>query len=226
MACTFSLCFTKMKSGVSKTRFFLLRGGFTFQRNMRCFCFYAVTNAAIDVRISCGIRVATGLAGCLIMENEIVSLWLTYWKIVWASQVQFEMKTAVFDIGCREASLFSENEPGPCMCVGLCAPQRWEEWTLISIKLLKSLSEWLLPLNTSVSFLWQHSLIPWNCHHWELVLGGALVLQNFLSVCGCVCSGSFLLISTSGWTAVPAGLSLCDPSACWCADLSFRTDIC
>lgn len=98
-----------------------------FKGTMRCFCFYAVTNAAIDVRVSCGIRVATGLSGCLIMENETVSLWLTYWKIVWASQVQFEMKTAGFDIGCREASLFSENEPGPCMCVRLCAPQRWEE---------------------------------------------------------------------------------------------------
>lgn len=38
---------------------------------------YGIKNVAMDIKISCGTRVATGLADCLILENKIVSLWLT-----------------------------------------------------------------------------------------------------------------------------------------------------
>lgn len=38
---------------------------------------YGIKNGAMDIKIPRGIRVATGLAGCLILENKIVSLWLT-----------------------------------------------------------------------------------------------------------------------------------------------------
>lgn len=70
--CTFDLCFTKMKSGMSKTVFFLLRGSLFFKWKPKVT--YGIKNVAMNIKISCGIRVATGLAGCLILEDKIVSL--------------------------------------------------------------------------------------------------------------------------------------------------------
>lgn len=77
MMCTFDLCFTKMQSGMSKTLFFLLRGSFIFQTEAWGQLSYGIKNVAMDIKISCGIRVPTGLAGCFILKNKIVSLLLT-----------------------------------------------------------------------------------------------------------------------------------------------------
>lgn len=65
---------------------------FSFSKgSLRWFIFHAIKNAAMDVKIPRGIRVATGLAGCLVLENKIVCLSIKLIKVVWASQVQSEM---------------------------------------------------------------------------------------------------------------------------------------
>lgn len=70
MVCTFDLCFTKIKSRMSKTFFFLLRGSFIFQTEAWGQLSYGIKNIAMDMKISCVIRVATGLAGCLVLEKK------------------------------------------------------------------------------------------------------------------------------------------------------------
>lgn len=72
---------------------------FYFSTNPEVVFFHAIKNSAMGVRYPEGFKLSQALWVCLLVENKIVSLWLTSWKVVWVSQVQFEMKTVGFDFG-------------------------------------------------------------------------------------------------------------------------------
>lgn len=55
------------------TLFFPFEKFYFSKGSLRCFL-KSIKNAAMDMKISCGIRVATGLAGCLVLEKKIVCL--------------------------------------------------------------------------------------------------------------------------------------------------------
>lgn len=212
----------KWKLGWAR-RFFLLRGSIIFLKEAWNVFFYAFKNAAMDIKISCGIRVATGLVGCLILGKQnsrpLINLMessLGFTSAIWNENCWFWL--------CINGSKFVQRKWTKTFSrARLCAPQRWamgmdshlQQW---------SLCEWLLPLNTSISFFWQPSFIPWNCHHQELVWWGPS-FPNTSRQTVCTCRRSLSLISTlvAGQPCL-LGCPTASLALCWKADPSFRTD--